>query len=88
MKKELKSFVEKRAEKLLKETCGDFNYKYETWLIDKAHETEVVLLSLQADVEQADLELVILEELEPKLKKFIKEKRAELKAAKAKLGMK
>ena len=81
---ELKSFVEERSEKLLKETCGDFTCKYENWEEDKAHNAEEVLL--KEDLEQAEVELQILEKLLPKFRKFVKEKRAELEKEKVKLA--
>ena len=84
MKNELKSFVEERSEKLLKETCGDFTCKFENLEEDKAHNAEEVLL--KEDLEQAEVELQILEKLLPKFRKFVKEKRAELEKEKVKLA--
>ena len=79
-----KSFVEERSEKLLKETCSDFICKFENWEEDKAHNAEEVLL--KEDLEQAEVELQILEKLLPKFRKFVKKKRAELEKEKVKLA--
>ena len=83
MKKE-KSFEEQKAAQLLKELCGDFTCKFENWEEDKAHNAEEVLL--KEDLEQAEVELQILEKLLPKFRKFVKKKRAELEKEKVKLA--
>ncbi len=75
----MKKFIEKASENLLKEVCSDFNCKWENYEEDKENGASESLI--KEDLEQAKLELDILEETEKKLKDYLETMKQEYKKA-------
>ena len=75
----MKRFIEKESEKLLNDICGGFDCKWGNYQEDKTNGAPKSLL--KEDLEQAKLELDILEETEKKLKEYLKAMKQEYKKA-------
>ena len=75
----MKRFIEKESEKLLNDICGGFECKWGNYQEDKTNSAPKSLL--KEDLEQAKLELDILEETEKKLKDYLETMKQEYKKA-------
>jgi len=72
-KKRVKSYEEQKAQRLLKELCGDFLEKEEVLLEDLNHDADKCLI--KEDEVFLKAEFKALEIVERKLKKFLEDKR-------------